>query len=74
MSLGFNTKKWFTLEVSQIENMENMKEKNQFINILIGLIKENQIMMNNSDILNHQIEILYNQNQIFTDENLKLNN
>ena len=83
-------------EVSQIENMDNMKEMNQFIHSLNklnidvsnskmkslgklgsissieGLIKENEIMKNNTDILNHQIEVLNNKNQMLTTENQNL--
>ena len=85
-------------EVSQVENMENIKEMNQFINslnklnvdvgnskmkslgklgsfsIIESLIKENEIMKNNSDILNHQIEVLNNKNQMLTTENENLTN
>ena len=80
-------------EISQIENMQNMKEMNEFINSLSnlnidanigknkslgklgsissieGLIKEDEIMKHNNDILNQQFEILNNKNQMLSTEN-----
>ena len=47
---------------------------NLFINIWIVLIKENGIMIINSDILNHQIEKLNYKNQMLTTENQNFTN
>ena len=44
------------------------------ISSIEGLIKENEIMKNNSDILNHQVEVLNNKNQMLTAENQNLFN
>ena len=44
------------------------------ISSIEGLIKENEIMKNNTDILNHQIEVLNNKNQMLTTENQNLTN
>ena len=42
------------------------------ISSIEGLIKENEIMKNNTNILNHQIEVLNNKNQMLTTENENL--
>ena len=47
---------------------------NLFINIWIVLIKENSIMIINSDILNHQIEKLNYKNQMLTTEKQNFTN
>ena len=44
------------------------------ISSIEGLIKENEIMKNNTDILNHQIEVLNNKNLMLTTENQNLTN
>ena len=44
------------------------------ISSIESLIKENEIMKNNNEILTHQIEILNNKNQMLTTENENLSN
>ena len=53
-----------------------MKSLGKFgsISSIEGLIKENEIMKNNTDILNHQLEVLNNKNQMLTSENQNLTN
>jgi chromosome segregation ATPase len=82
-------------EIAQIENMQNMKEMNEFINSLQnlniptsgknkslgklgsissieGLIKENEIMKHDNDMLNQQVETLNNKSQMLATENENL--
>ena len=67
-------KKWIFFVKYHKLKIWTIKEMNLFINIWIVLIKENGIMIINSDILNHQIEKLNYKNQMLTTENQNFTN
>ena len=67
-------KKWILFVKYHKLKIWKIKEMNLFINIWIVLIKENSIMIINSDILNHQIEKLNYKNQMLTTENQNFTN